>query len=273
VPASPLSVRPHALTVFGITGRMGQSLIRALREGSEFELRGAIASAGSARLGLDAAAEGQPTGVLITADPVAALNEASVALDFSVGSAVALHAQACARGSVPLLVGTTGFDVHAKAELTRAAKSIAVLIAPNTSVGVAVLNELAAAATQALGGAYEVDISEAHHRQKRDAPSGTALNLGETIAKSRGVTLNEAAVFEGHGASVPRRPGSIGFSVVREGDIVGEHTVTFTGAGERLEITHRATDRITFARGALRAAAWLIGRPAGLYDMKDVLGL
>jgi 4-hydroxy-tetrahydrodipicolinate reductase len=266
-------VRPHALTVFGITGRMGQSLIRALREGSEFELHGAIASAGSARLGLDAAADGQPTGVLITADPVAALNKASVALDFSVGSAVALHAQACANALVPLLVGATGFDAPAKAELTRAAKSIAVLIASNTSVGVAVLNELAAAATQALGGAYEVDISEAHHRQKRDAPSGTALNLGETIAKSRGVTLNEAAVFEGHGASAPRRPGSIRFSVVREGDIVGEHTVTFTGAGERLEITHRATDRITFARGALRAAAWLIGRPAGLYVMKDVLGL
>jgi 4-hydroxy-tetrahydrodipicolinate reductase len=172
---------------------------------------------------------------------------------------------------VPLLVGATGFDASAKAELTRAAKSIAVLIAPNTSVGVAVLNELAVAASHALGGTYEVDISEAHHRHKRDAPSGTALNLGETIAKSRAVTLDEVAVFERHGN--PRRPGSIGFSVVREGDIVGEHTVTFTGAGERLEITHRATERITFARGALRAAAWLIGRPSGLYDMKDVLGL
>lgn len=266
-------MRPHPLTVFGITGRMGQSLIRALREGSEFQLRGAIASAGSARLGEDAAAEGQPTGVVITADPAAALQGTSVALDFSVGSAVALHAQACTKASVPLLVGATGFDAPAKAQLTRAAKSIAVLIAPNTSVGVAVLNELAAAATRALGGAYDVDISEAHHRQKRDAPSGTALNLGETIAKARAVTLNEVAVFERHGIDAPRRPGSIGFSVVRAGDIVGEHTVTFTGAGERLEITHRATNRITFARGALRAAAWLIGRPPGLYSMKDVLGL
>jgi 4-hydroxy-tetrahydrodipicolinate reductase len=264
-------VRPHSLTVFGITGRMGQSLIRAMREGSEFRLRSAIASAGSARLGLDAAVDGQPTGVLITSDPAAALKQASVALDFSVGSAVALHAQACADASVPLLVGATGFDASAKADLTRAAKSIAVLIAPNTSVGVAVLNELAAAASHALGGTYEVDISEVHHRHKRDAPSGTALNLGETIAKSRDVTLDEVAVFERH--SNPRRPGSIGFSVVREGDIVGEHTVTFTGAGERLEIIHRATERITFARGALRAAAWLIGRPSGLYDMKDVLGL
>jgi 4-hydroxy-tetrahydrodipicolinate reductase len=265
-------VRPHALTVFGITGRMGQSLIRALREGAGFELRGATASAGSARLGLDAAVDGPPTGVLITSDPAAALKGASVALDFSLGSAVALHAQACVRGSVPLLVGATGFDAPAKAELTLAAKSIAVLIAPNTSVGVAVLNELTAAASRALGSLYDVDISEAHHRQKRDAPSGTALKLGETIAKSRDVALNEVAVFERHGMA-PRRAGSIGFSVVRAGDIVGEHTVTFTGLGERLEITHRATDRITFARGALRAAAWLIGRPAGLYDMKDVLGL
>jgi 4-hydroxy-tetrahydrodipicolinate reductase len=252
---------------------MGQSLIRALREGSEFQLRGAIASAGSARLGEDAAADGPPTGIVITADPVAALQQAAVALDFSVGSAVALHARACVKASVPLLVGATGFDAPAKAELTRAASSIAVLIAPNTSVGVAVLNELAAAATRALGSLYEVDISEAHHRHKRDAPSGTALKLGETIAKSRAVALDEVAVFEGHGMDAPRRPGSIGFSVLREGDIVGEHTVTFTGSGERLEITHRATDRITFARGALRAAAWLIGRPSGLYGMKDVLGL
>lgn len=272
-PPHPPSAPPYSLTVFGITGRMGQSLIRALREPAEFQLRGAIASAGSTRLGEDAAADGQPTGVMITADPSAALKEASVALDFSVGSAVAQHAQACAKASVPLLVGATGFDAPAKAELELASKSIAVLIAPNTSVAVAVLNELAEAATQALGGAYDVDISEAHHRQKRDAPSGTALNLGETIAKSRGVSLSQVAVFERHRMDEPRRPGSIGFSVVREGDIVGEHTVTFTGAGERLEITHRATDRITFARGALRAAAWLIDRPAGLYGMNDVLRL
>jgi 4-hydroxy-tetrahydrodipicolinate reductase len=252
---------------------MGQSLIRALREGSEFRLGGAIASAGSARLGEDAAADGPPTGVLITADPAVALRSAAVALDFSVGAAVALHARACANGSVPLLVGATGYDAPAKAELEVAAQSIAVLIAPNTSVAVAVLNELAAAATRALGGEYDVDISEVHHRHKRDAPSGTALNLGETVAKSRGVSLNDVAVFERPGTGAARRAGSIGFSVVRAGDIVGEHTVTFTGAGERLEITHRASDRITFARGALRAAAWLIGRPPGLYGMKDVLRL
>jgi 4-hydroxy-tetrahydrodipicolinate reductase len=271
-------VAPHSLAVFGITGRMGQSLIRALREGTQFKLQGAIASADSPRLGLEAAAEGEATGVMITADPDAALEHASVALDFSLGGAVAAHARACAKASVPLLVGATGLDAPAKDELTRAARSIAVLIAPNTSVGVAVLNQLAAEATRALGAAYEVDISEAHHRLKRDAPSGTALHLGEAIAAARAVPLGQVAVYEGqghegHGADSRRKAGSIGFSVVRAGDIVGEHTVTFTGAGERLEFTHRATDRITFARGALRGAAWLIGRPAGLYGMKDVLGL
>jgi 4-hydroxy-tetrahydrodipicolinate reductase len=264
-------VAPHSLAVFGITGRMGQSLIRALREDTQFKLQGAIASAGSPRLGLDAAGEGEATGVMITADDDAGLEGASVALDFSLGSAVVAHARACARRAVPLLVGATGFDAPAKAELERAASSIAVLIAPNTSVGVAVLNQLAAEATRALGPAYEVDIAEAHHRLKRDAPSGTALGLGEAIAQVRQVTLSEVLVYEGPASDAPRQAGSIGFSVVRAGDIVGEHTVTFTGAGERLEFTHRATDRITFARGALRGAAWLIGRPPGLYGMKDVL--
>jgi 4-hydroxy-tetrahydrodipicolinate reductase len=267
---------PHSLAVFGITGRMGQSLIRALREGTQFKLQGAIASAGSPRLGLDAAAEGAATGVMITADPGAALEHASVAVDFSLAGAVAAHARACAEASVPLLVGATGFDAPAKAELTRAARSIAVLIAPNTSVGIAVLNQLTAAATRALGASYEVEIAEAHHRLKRDAPSGTALSLGEAIAQARAVALSEVAVYEGldtpgAGSEAPRKAGSIGFSVVRAGDIVGEHTVTFTGSGERLEFTHRATDRITFARGALRGAAWLIGRPPGLYAMNDVL--
>lgn len=277
--SQPLVVsRP--LIIFGITGRMGQSLIRALREGSPegegspFQLRGAIASPGSLRLGQECAAEGQPTGVTITADVAAALKPGAVAMDFSLGEAVAGHAQACAAVGVPLLVGTTGFDAAARAELERAAEKIAVLIAPNTSVGIAVLSQLVAQAAVALGEGYDVEISEAHHRLKRDAPSGTALSLGETVAHARGRSLSEVAVYERHGTHTPPlKPGSIGFSVVRAGDIVGEHTVTFAAGGERLEITHRATDRMTFARGALRAAAWLKGRPAGLYGMQDVLGL
>jgi 4-hydroxy-tetrahydrodipicolinate reductase len=261
------------LVIFGIAGRMGQSLLAALREGSPFHLQGAVASADSVRLGQDAAAEGRATGVKITADCAAALKGSAVAVDFSVGSSVAAHARACSEAGVPLLVGATAFDAAATAELTRAARSIAVLVAPNTSVGVATLSQLVAQAARALGGTYDVEISEAHHRDKRDAPSGTALSLGEVVAKSRGQTLNEVAVFDRHGGDAARSPGSIGFSVVRAGDIVGEHTVTFAAAGERLELTHRTTDRMIFARGALRAAAWLIGRPAGLYGMKDVLGL
>jgi 4-hydroxy-tetrahydrodipicolinate reductase len=266
-------VASHPLIVFGITGRMGQSLIGALREGSPFHLQGAVASPGSSRLGEEAAREGLATGVRITADPAAAMARGAVALDFSLSDAVAAHARACAAAGVPLLVGATGFDAAAKAELERAAKTIAVLIAPNTSVAVAVLNRLVAEAAAALGEGYDVEISEAHHRHKRDAPSGTALGLGEAIAKSRGVSINDVAVFDRHGQGAPRTPGSIGFSVLRAGDIVGEHTVTFAGAGERLELIHRATDRMTFARGALRAAAWLVNRPAGLYGMKDVLFL
>jgi 4-hydroxy-tetrahydrodipicolinate reductase len=264
-------VASHPLIVFGITGRMGQCLIAALREGSPFHLQGAIASAESRRLGQDAALEGPRTDIKISDENSAALPRGAVALDFSVGGAVAAHARACAAAGVPLLVGATGFDAAAKAELERAAKTIAVLVAPNTSVAVAVLSRLAAEAAQALGEGYDVEISEAHHRHKRDAPSGTALRLAEAIAEARGQALNDVAVFERHGVDAPRRPGSIGFSVIRAGDIVGEHTVTFAAAGERLELIHRATDRMTFARGALRASAWLIEQPAGLYGMKDVV--
>ena len=261
----------HPLIIYGITGRMGQSLVAALREGSPFHLQGAIASAGSPRLGQDAGLEGARTDIKITDENSAALPRGALALDFSTGGAVAAHARACAAAGVALLVGATGFDAEAKAQLERAAKTIAVLIAPNTSIAVAVLSRLAAEAARALGEGYDVEISEAHHRHKRDAPSGTALSLGEAIAQARAVSLSEAAVFERHGVHAPRRPGSIGFSVIRAGDIVGEHTVTFAAAGERLELIHRATDRMTFARGALRASAWLIERPPGLYGMKDVV--
>jgi 4-hydroxy-tetrahydrodipicolinate reductase len=275
-------VTSRPLIVFGITGRMGQSLIEALREDSAFHLQGAIASPASSRLGKESAADGPPTGVMISADAgadtAAALKSAAgehgaVALDFSQGGAVAAHAQACAGAGLPLLVGATGYDAAAHAELARAALKIAVLIAPNTSLGVAVLSQLAAEAARALGESFDADIFEAHHRSKRDAPSGTALRLGETVAHARGRSLDEVAVYARYGKDTPRSHGSIGFSVVRAGDIVGEHTVIFAGPGECLELTHRVTDRMTFARGALRAAAWLQGRPPGLYGMQDVLKL
>jgi 4-hydroxy-tetrahydrodipicolinate reductase len=261
-----------ALAIFGITGRMGQSLVRALRETPALTLSGAIASARSDRLGQDAAAEGAPTGVLITSDPSLGLGGASVAIDFSSSGNVAAHALACAAAGVPILIGATGFDAASRADLAQAARTIAVLIAPNTSVGVSVMADLVSRAALRLGPSYDVEIFEAHHRMKRDAPSGTALALGEAVAGVRGRHLEEVAIYDRAGQDGPRSAGSIGFSSLRAGDIVGEHTVTFASAGERVEITHRATDRITFARGALRAAEWLIGQPAGLYGMQNVLG-
>ena len=262
------------LVVFGITGRMGQSLVRALREApGALSLCGAVASSDSSRLGQDAALEGAPMGVVVTADPSAGLKGAAVAVDFSLASCVAANARACALAGVPILVGTTGFDAATRGILERTAQDIPVLIAPNTSVGVSVVAKLVSMAASGLGPAYDVEIFEAHHRMKRDAPSGTALALGGAVAGARGQDLEDVAVYDRAGQSAARLHGSIGFSSLRAGDIVGEHTVTFAAAGERVEITHRATDRITFARGALRAAEWLIGRPAGLYGMSNVVGL
>lgn len=265
------------VAIFGITGRMGQSLIRALREPptqplEALHLSGALAAPSSTHLGRDAASEGDATGIRITADVRAVLEAADVALDFSVPHRAAEHARACAAAHVPLLIGTTGIDAASRAQIEAVAQHIPVLVAPNTSVGVAVLAQAVAFAAAALGSAYDVEISEAHHRMKRDAPSGTALALGEVVAGARGQTLAEVAVFDRHGAEAPREQGSIGFAAVRAGDIVGEHTVTFATAGERIEMTHRASDRLIFARGALRAAAWLIGRAPGLYGMHNVLG-
>jgi 4-hydroxy-tetrahydrodipicolinate reductase len=258
------------IAIFGVTGRMGQSLLRALRESSTCRLSGAIGSAGSVHLGHEAAAEGAPSGVLVTADTAGGLRGASVAIDFSLGGSVAEHAGECAAAGVPILIGVTGYDAAGRAALEEAARSIPVLIAPNTSVGVSVVAKLVSMAASSLGPSYDVEILEAHHRMKRDAPSGTALALGEAVAQARAQSLLDVAV---HSRGAPRAPGSIGFSSLRAGDIVGEHTVIFAGAGERVEITHRATDRSTFARGALQAAEWLAGQPAGLYGMHDVLGL
>ena len=260
----------HPIAIFGITGRMGQTLLHSLRDSTNFRLCGAIASATSTRVGHEAAAAGEPTGVLITADAAAGVRDAAVAVDFSLGASVAAHAQACAAAGVPILIGATGFDAASRRSLEEAAREIAVLIAPNTSVGANVVAALAFLAASRLGLDYDVEIFDAHHRMKRDAPSGTALALGQEVAKSRGQKFAEVATVECRPG--PRIAGSIGFSSLRAGDLIGEHTVTFAADGERVEITHRATDRITFARGALRAAGWLVGRAAGLYGMADVLG-
>ena len=249
------------LALFGVTGRMGRSVLKALANSREFTLSGATASAASA-----AAA-----GATVSADPALALHGARVAIDFSHANAVAGNLAACVSRGVPVVVAVTGLDDAARDELVRAAIKIPIVQAANTSLGLTVMRKMAALAAGALPAAYDIEISEAHHRMKRDAPSGTALALGESVAAARGTTLARSAEFSRHGDAALRTAGSIGFSVVRAGDIIGVHTVLFAGDDESLEITHRVSDRMCFARGALAAAHWLIGRPAGLYAMDDVL--
>jgi len=262
------------VAVLGVTGRMGQCLVRALREPpAGLQLGGALASVASRHLGQDAALEGPATGVRITFDARSALGDAAVAVDFSLAEGILEHTDACLERRVALLVGATGFDAATRAKLESAARTIPVLIAPNTSIGVAVMTQLLEVAARVLGSGYEAEISEVHHRMKRDAPSGTALAWGDAIARARGAELKDLAVFDRHaGSGGPRAPGSIGFASLRLGDVVGEHTAVLAADGERLELTHRAQDRMVFARGALAAAAWLVGRRAGLYGMRDVLG-
>jgi 4-hydroxy-tetrahydrodipicolinate reductase len=267
---------PVRVALFGATGRMGQSLLRAIHDSTEFELVGALASADSPALGQDAgdvAGLNRRFGARVTADRAAALERAEVALDFTLPAATLANVAACRERGVALLVGTTGLAEEARAALEAAAARIAVLKAANTSLGINLLARLVEQAAAALPAEYDIEILDAHHRYKVDAPSGTALTLGEAAAAGRGSALRTltAGIRTGHAGA--RREGTIGFAVVRAGDIVGEHTVLYAGPGERLELTHRAHDRMTFAYGALRAADWLRGRAAGQYTMADVLGL
>lgn len=267
---------PVRIAVLGAGGRMGQSLIRAIANDAGFELAGALGSPGSATLGQDAgllAGLARRLGVLVASDRADVLARAQVALDFTLPEATLANLAACEARGVALLLGTTGLSDPARAALPAAAARIALLVAANTSLGVAVLAGLIERAARALPADYDIDVLDVHHRDKRDAPSGTALGLGAAAAAGRGreVALLTADAADGGGA--PRRPGAIGFASLRAGDIVGEHTVYFAGPGERLELTHRATDRMAFARGALKAAAWLRGRAPGRYSMADVLGL
>ena len=269
-----------SLAILGISGRMGQSLVQALQEPAAlaqgWKLSGALASAGSSFLGQDAGipAHGRPMGVVVTAERPQALAGAAIAIDFTLPAALPANLAACVAAGVPVVVGTTGLDLVAEEAMAAAAAHIPVLHAPNMSLGVNLLLELVAQAAAALPADFDIEIFEAHHKHKVDAPSGTAVRLGQVAANARGSSLAASAVFAREGQTGARPPGAIGFATVRAGDIVGEHTVLFCGTGERLELGHRATDRLTFARGALRAAQWLAGvRDPGLYSMRDVLGL
>ena len=256
--------------VIGVTGRMGRALLRAAPGFPQLLITGAIASASSLALGRDA---GEVAGVgitnlIVSDDLPAALAQADVAIDFSHGSVTATTVEACRAARRPLLIGTTGYAPELDAQLAQAAGEIALMVTANTSVGVAVLMELTRRAAQALPSAFDIDILELHHRGKRDAPSGTALALGRAAA--RGATLAPQGAAQA--APGERSEGQVGFATVRAGDIVGEHTVLFSGAGEELILTHRAQTRDIFARGALAAALWLAPRPPGRYGMTDFIG-
>ena len=263
------------VAMLGASGRMGRTIVPLIVASTDLRLSGALAAAGDAHIGHDAGvvAGTAPLAVSIGSDAGRVLEGAQVAIDFTLPAASLQHARRCLARQVPLVIGTTGHDDAARAEIARIAGSIPVVMAPNMSLGVNLLFKLAEIGARALGAEYDIEIFEAHHRHKVDAPSGTALSLGRAVARGRGTTLEEAAEYARHGAAGPRREGRIGFSVMRGGDIVGDHRVFFAGPGEQIELAHRAQDRSGFARGAVAAARWVAGQPAGLYSMMDVLGL
>lgn len=264
----------HTIAIAGASGRMGQMLIDAVRAADDCSLAGALDIAGSPSLGLDAGAfSGQATGVLITADVREGLKNSQALIDFTRPEGTLAHLQVCRELGVAAVIGTTGFTDEQKAEIAEIAKSIAIMMAPNMSVGVNVTLKLLEMAAKALATGYDIEIVEAHHRHKVDAPSGTALKMGEVIADALGRDLKECAVYERYGVTGERDPSSIGFATIRGGDIVGDHTVLFAGTGERIEISHKSSSRATYAQGSLRAVRFLAGRAPGLYDMFDVLNL
>lgn len=264
----------HTIAIAGASGRMGQMLIEAVRAADDCTLTGALDIAGSAALGLDAGAfSGKAAGVLITSDLREGLKSSKALIDFTRPEGTLAHLQVCRELGVAAVIGTTGFTDEQKAEIAEIAKSIPIMMAPNMSVGVNVTLKLLEMAAKALSTGYDIEIVEAHHRHKVDAPSGTALKMGEVIADALGRDLKECAVYERYGVTGERDPSSIGFATIRGGDIVGDHTVLFAGTGERIEITHKSSSRATYAQGSLRAVRFLAGRAPGLYDMFDVLNL
>ncbi len=263
------------IAINGAAGRMGLNLIRACHQHPDLALGAAFERAGSDAVGKDA---GMLAGVgdlgVSVSDAMPAQRDAfDVLIDFTRPEPAMAAASLCAETGKALVIGTTGFDAQQKAELGALARRIAVVLAPNMGVGVNLSLNLLATAARVLGDSVDVEVVEAHHRHKVDAPSGTALAMGEAVAEAQGRSLEDCAVYGRHGHTGEREAGTIGFSAIRGGDIVGEHTVMFVGDGERIEITHKATSRMVFANGAMRAALWVHGREPGLYNMQDVLGL
>jgi 4-hydroxy-tetrahydrodipicolinate reductase len=273
--ASPVrSESHHLIAVAGASGRMGQMLVEAVHASGDCRLTGALDVAASPGLGKDATAFlGHSSGVTVTSDLAAGLAGSHVLIDFTRPEGTMAHLAKCRELGVKLVIGTTGFSDAQKAEIAAAAKDIAIMMAPNMSVGVNVTLKLLEMAAKALSTGYDIEIIEAHHRHKVDAPSGTALKMGEVIAAALGRDLKDCAVYAREGVTGERDPSSIGFATIRGGDIVGDHTVLFAGTGERIEITHKSSSRVTYAQGSLRAARFLAGHRTGLFDMFDVLNL
>ena len=253
---------------------MGHMLIEAVNASTDCRLTGALDMAASPAIGLDASAfSGRFSGVLINSDLREGLKNSSVLIDFTRPEGTLAHLAICRELGIKLVIGTTGFSEDQKAEIAAAAKDIAIVMAPNMSVGVNVTLKLLEMAAKAMSTGYDIEIIEAHHRHKIDAPSGTALKMGEVIAGALGRDLKECAVYAREGVTGERDPSSIGFATIRGGDIVGDHTVLFAGTGERIEISHKSSSRATYAQGSLRAARFLAGQSSGLFDMFDVLNL
>ncbi|MDH5209986.1 MAG: 4-hydroxy-tetrahydrodipicolinate reductase [Burkholderiaceae bacterium] len=261
------------LAIAGASGRMGRMLIEAALAEPGAAVAAAFDRSGSPDLGRDCAEFlGHSTGTRVASD-LAGLAGCDVLIDFTRPEATLAHLDACVAAGVNIVIGTTGFDDAGKDAIRRAAEKIAVVFAPNMSVGVNATFKLLEMAAKILNEGYDIEIVEAHHRHKVDAPSGTALKMGETIAAALGTRLADVAVYAREGHTGERKPGTIGFATVRGGDIVGDHTVLFAGVGERIEITHRSSSRATYAAGSMRAARFLAGRRRGLFDMFDVLGI
>ena len=264
----------HPIAVAGASGRMGHMLIEAIRASEDCRLAGALDVPSSPAIGNDACAFlGHASGVAVTSDLAAGLRDARVLIDFTRPEGTMAHLAACRQHGVGMVIGTTGLSEAQKAQIADAAKSIPIMFAPNMSVGVNVTLKLLQMAAKALSTGYDIEIIEAHHRHKVDAPSGTALKMGEVIAEAIGRDLKTCAVYAREGVTGERDPSTIGFSTIRGGDIVGDHTVLFAGTGERIEITHKSASRATYAQGSLRAVRFLADKRNGLYDMFDVLGL
>jgi 4-hydroxy-tetrahydrodipicolinate reductase len=256
------------IAIAGCGGRMGCALLECVAQADDLVLHAALENGGSALLGNVVA-----DGVKIGADVEAALQGADALIDFTRPEGTMQHLDICRKLGVNMVVGTTGLSAQQKAQLGAAAQDIGIVFAPNMSVGVNLVFKLLETASRVLAQGYDIEVIEAHHRHKVDAPSGTALGMGEVIARTLGRDLEKCAVYGREGVTGERDPSTIGFATVRGGDIVGDHTVLYAGTGERIEITHKASSRATFALGALRAARFLKANKAGLYDMQDVLGL